>query len=99
MDDQFDDLYNQFLVYADKGDESGARKFLIDNLLKFPEDVQDKITFAFFEEALLDEAKKIKDVSEMQEQGLKAISQIDKARKILEDKVKIRDLRSKLGKE
>ena len=98
MSDIFTDLYNEFMVYVDKNDEQGARKFLIDNLQKFPEEVQDKITFAFFEEALKDEAKNIKNIAEMQKQGLDAMSQIDKAKKILEEKKKIEDLRSNLTK-
>lgn len=98
MNNTFSDLYNEFLVYVDKDDEAGARKFLIDNLQKFPEEVQDKLIFAFFEEALLDETKGMKDIAEVQKQGLDAMSQIDKAKKILEDKKKIEDLRSSLTK-
>lgn len=98
MNDTFLDLYNEFLVYVNKDDEEGARKFLIDNLQKFPEEVQDKITFAFFEEALLDKTKGMKEIAKMQKQGLEAINQIDKAKKILEDEIKIKDLRSGLTK-
>ncbi len=98
MNDTFSDLYNEFMAYVEKGDEQGARSFLIDNLQKFPEEIQDKLTFAFFEEALLDETKGIKDVAEIQKQGLEALSQIEKARKILEDKKKIEDLRNSLTK-
>ena len=96
MSDTFGDLYNEFLVYVDKGDEVGARAFLIDNLQKFPEEVQDKLTFAFFEEALMGETKEIKEIGEIQKQGLNAISQINKAKKILQDKIKIINLRSSL---
>jgi len=96
MNDTFLDLYNEFLVYVNNDDEAGARKFLIDNLQKFPEEVQDKLTFAFFEEALMNDTKGIKEVANMQKEGLEAMSQIDKAKKILEDKIKIKDLRSKL---
>lgn len=96
MSDTFLDLYNEFLTYADKNDEAGAKKFLTNNLQKFPEDVQDKIIFAFFEEALVADTKGMKEVAEMQKQGLEAMSQIDKARKILEDKIKIEDLKAKL---
>ena len=96
MSDTYLDLYKEFLVYAEKDDEAGARKFLIDNLQKFPEEVQDKLTFAFFEDALMHDAKGIKEIVDMQKEGLDAMSQIDKAKKILEDKVKIKNLRSKL---
>ena len=96
MSNTFTELYNQFMVYAEKGDEQGARNFLIDNLEKFPEDLQEKITFAFFEEAMQKEAQGDQAIAELQKQGLDAISQIDKAKKILEDKIKERDLRTKL---
>lgn len=96
MSDIFIDLYNEFLVYVNKGDEAGARKFLLDNFKKFPEEVQDKLTFAFFEEALIDKAKGIKDTAEIQKQGLEAMSQIEKAKKVLEDQIKIKDLKVKL---
>jgi len=98
MSDTFSDLYNEFMVFVEKGDEAGARKFLIDNLQKFPEEVQEKLTFAFFEEAMTNEAQGIKDVAQIQEQGLEAISQIEKAKKILEEKKKIEDLRQNLTK-
>jgi len=98
MNDTFTDLYNEFMVFVERGDEAGARKFLIDNLTKFPKDVQDKLTFAFFEEALTDEAKSITDIAELQKQGLEAMSQIDKAKKVIEDQVKIKDLKAKLSK-
>jgi hypothetical protein len=98
MNDTFLDLYNEFLVYADKGDEQGARAFLIDNLQKFPEEIQDQLTFAFFEEALMDETKDIKEIAEIQKQGLDTINQIEKAKRILEDNIKIKNLRSNLTK-
>ncbi|MFA6077005.1 MAG: hypothetical protein WC735_02935 [Candidatus Paceibacterota bacterium] len=96
MSDTFIDLYNEFLGYVNKDDEAGARKFLVDNLQKFPEEVQEKLTFAFFEEALMSEVKGVKEIAEMQKQGLEAMSQIDKAKKILEDQAKIKDLKAKL---
>lgn len=96
MDNTFLELYKEFLAYADKGDEAGARKFLVDNLAKFPQEVQDKLIFAFFEEALTDKTRGMQEIVEMQKQGLAAMSQIDKAKKILEDKIKEKDLRDKL---
>jgi|SRR3989344_4449200 len=98
MSDTFLDLYNQFLAYVDKDDEQGARSFLIDNLQKFPEDIQDKLTLTFFEEALTKKTEGIKEIAQMQKEGLDAMSQIDKAKKILEDKKKIEGLRSDLTK-
>jgi len=98
MNDTFEDLYNEFLTYVDKSDEQGARAFLVDNLQKFPEGIQDQLIFVFFEEALMDETKNIKGIAEMQKQGLDAVNQIDKAKRILEDNIKIKNLRSSLTK-
>ncbi len=98
MNDTFSNLYNEFMVYVDKNDEAGARKFLVDNLTKFPKDIQDKLTFAFFEEALTDEAEGIENIAEMQKQGLEAMDQIEKAKKVLKDQAKIEDLKTKLSK-
>ena len=96
MNDKFLELYNQFLTFVEKSDEEGARKFLLDNFKDFPEDVQDKLTLIFFEEALHAEASLIKDRAEVQKEGLEVISQIEKAKKILEDKTKESELRKKL---
>lgn len=96
MDNTFLDLYNEFLTYADKDDEVGAKKFLMDNFKKFPEDVQDELTFSFFEEALKESTKGVKEIADMQKEGEQSLSQISKAKKVLEDQIKIRDLKSKL---
>lgn len=96
MNDTFEKLYSEFLTYVDNDDEAGARKFLVDNLQKFPKDVQDKITFAFFEEALVEETAGVKEIAEMQKQGLEAMSELDKAKKVLGDKIKEEEIRSKL---
>lgn len=97
MDNTFLDLYNEFLTYVNKDDEAGARKFLTDNFKKFPQEVQDKLTFAFFEEALTNETEGMEEISELQKEGLEALSQIDKVKKIIADKLKIKDLKSKLS--
>jgi len=96
MNNTFTDLYNEFLSYVNKNDETGARQFLIDNLDKFPEDVKNKIIFVFFEEALIKEAEGAEKIAEMQKEGLEAMSQIEKAKKVLEDQKKAEDLRNKL---
>ena len=44
----------------------------------------------------MDETKGMKEIAEIQKQGLAAMSQIDKAKRILEDKIKEKDLRDKL---
>ena len=52
-----DALMKEFSEVVALGDEDAARKFLADNLKKFPQDVQDKIISAFFQEALSKESR------------------------------------------
>ncbi len=97
MDDTFSNLYKEFLAYADKGDEAGARKFLIDNMKSFPEEVQGKLLLASFEEAVMKEAEGMQEIAEVQKEGLNAMSQINKAKKVLADQAKIKSLKDKLN--
>lgn len=97
MNTSFLDLYNTFLTFVDSKDEEGARNFLIDNLDKFPEEVKNDLIFAFFEESLISDNQNMKSVSAFQEQGLDAISQIAKAKKILEDKIKASHIKKDLN--
>ncbi|MFZ2149991.1 MAG: hypothetical protein WAV15_02430 [Minisyncoccia bacterium] len=97
MNATFSDLYKEFLVYVDKEDEEGARNFLLDNLQKFPQKIQDKLTFAFFEEAMRAEGGGVRSIAEMQKRGLNAIDKINKTQKVLKDKIKVEDLRAKLS--
>ena len=60
--------------------------------------MQNKLTMAFFEEALTAETSGMKEVAEMQKEGLSAMGQIEKAKKILEDRKKVEDLRADLTK-
>jgi hypothetical protein len=99
MSDTFLNLYDEFLALVDKGDESAAKKFLMDNFQKFPKDVQDSLTFVFFEEALASSTKGVEEIAEMQKEGMEALSQIGKARKALEDQLKIEGLKDKLTKQ
>ena len=98
MDETFSKLYDEFMVFVEKNDEEGARSFLVDNLQKFPEEVQNKLIITFFGEAITKEAKGLDGVNKMQKQGLDAMNQIEKLEKVLEDKKKIEDLRSNLTK-
>lgn len=98
MNNTFSELYNEFMVYAEKGDEAGAKQFLLDNFNKFPEELQDKLTFVFFEEALASEAEKVRGVAEIQKEGLEAMSQLEKMKKSLEEQIKVLDIKEDLDK-
>lgn len=82
--------------YVEKGDEQGARDFLVENIAKFPDDIRDKLVFIFFEEALMQDVNAVKQLAEAEQESVKAVNQIEKAQKILEEKLKIEKLKSDL---
>ena len=91
------DLYQQFSAIAESGDEKTAREFLKAHLKEFPEDVQRKIVFEFFADALGKDAKSAEQKAEIQKVGMEAIADIDKTKTEFTEKQKLQDLRSNLG--
>ena len=98
MDTNFEKLYNEFVSLVEKGDEVKAKDFIFANFEKFPESLQDELTFIFFEKAVLDEAEKVQTIADVQKEGLEAMSQIEKARKALENEAKLQNIKSDLEK-
>ena len=90
-------LYNKLTELVDAGDESVVRAFLIEHLKEFPEDVQKKIAFGFFEDALDRKIEISAQNAQIQKQGMDSISEIEKAENTLKDKEKLGNLRSSLG--
>jgi hypothetical protein len=85
-----------FMKIVDAGDEAKAREFLVENLAQFPEDTQEVIIMAFFEEAL---AKKDKDeqlVADFKKQGLQAVNAIDRAKIELEKRLKLAEIKENI---
>jgi hypothetical protein len=93
MDYVSEALMKEFSEVAARGNEEDARKFLIDNLKKFPQDVQDKIVSGFFEEALTKKASGLHAVADFQKKGLGMISDLEQGKKKLEEKAKLLDLK------
>ena len=93
----FTDIYEEFRAVLAKGDEQAARQFLTDNFLKFPEDVREEITMAFFEEAVTDKAAKITEIAALQKEGTQAFAELSKEKKVLEDTVAVQNIKKDLG--
>ncbi|MDD5068555.1 MAG: hypothetical protein PHS53_04050 [Candidatus Pacebacteria bacterium] len=91
------ELYKKFLAVANTEGEDAARKFLTDHFSDFPEDIQSKITSAFFEESLQDEALEKKQITGIQTEALDAMSQLEKMKRVLEDALRIKNLQSELS--
>ena len=93
MDYVPDALMEEFSEVIARGNEDAARKFLVDNLKKFPQDVQDKIIGAFFEEALSKRTDGLHAVADFQKEGLEAVNDLEQGKRQLEDKQKLLDLK------
>ena len=94
MDDFMpDELYKEFLAIIDSGDEQKARDFLVTHLKEFPQETQDTIVMAFFEEALTQSAEDSAAISKFQKEGLEMVDVMEKMKMKLEDKGKMIELK------
>ena len=96
MDHVSDALMKKFSEVVARGNENEVREFLTSNLKEFPQDVQDKIVGAFFEEALSKKASDLRAVADIQKDGLNAISDLEEGKKKLEDKAKLLDFKDSI---
>jgi len=90
-------LRDEFMKIVEKGDEAAAKKFLIDNLKKFPEDAQKKIISAFFFDALEKEADTIEQRAALQKEAMSVFADIEKAESKLGDEKKKGEVKAALG--
>lgn len=90
------ELYNTFLEFVEKGDEKGARAFLIEHLNDFPQEVKEKIAFGFFEEAVLNDSAGLKEMSELQQTGKDALEEMAQSANALEEAKKAIEIKESL---
>jgi hypothetical protein len=83
------DLYTEFLKVADRGDEQEAKDFLLANLKRFPQDDQDAIVAAFFDDALKTASGDARAVAEFQKEGLRAAEKLEQLKAELQKKAKL----------
>ena len=91
------DLYNKLTEIFNTGNEDAAKDFLIEHIKEFPEDVQKKIMFAFFDAALDKKIESETQKAQIQKEGMDYLEKIDKVEKTIKDKQKVSKLRSFLG--
>ena len=90
-------LYKKLTELMDAGDEKNAKDFLIEHIKEFPADVQKKIVFEFFADALDKTVENKTRNTQIQKEGMEAIEEIEKEEKNLKGKQKMSNLRSDLG--
>lgn len=91
------DLYSKLTELVEAGDEGAVRAFLVDNIKSFPADVQKKIVFEFFADALDKKLDTDTQIAQIQKEGMDSLADIEKAEGGLKDKEKLNKLRSSLG--
>lgn len=90
------ELYNRLQQVLEQGDDQAARKFVSDHINEFPEDVQQQIALALFEEALDQQAVARATRDSVQKQGLEAAAMLDSDLRNLEDQLKVNELKANL---
>jgi hypothetical protein len=91
-----DNFYEELGKIMEKGDEQAARDFIVNNLDKFPQDAQDAIVTALFEETLVAKTESEVAVADFQKQALAVSKAIEGAREALERQGKLADIKSDL---
>ncbi len=87
-----EELYKAFVELVEKGDEEGARAFLVDHLSDFPEEMRKEIAFAFFVDAVEKDAA----VANAQKEGLKMMKTLDEVEAILADASKAASIKEQI---
>ena len=89
-------LSDDFFAIAKRGDESAARKFLIDNLQQFSEDAQNRIIAAMFEDALVERSEQQKAAAEIRKQAIEEINVLGSAKEQAEKKLKMLEIKESI---
>jgi len=90
-------LYNQIREIAKNKTEEELKKFLVEHIKEFPENLQKKLVFLFFEEALSQTASDADQVVyEIKKEGLKIANELKQQHNELEDKSKAKKIKESL---
>ncbi len=91
------DFYKEFMTLVESGDETAARTYLTENFAQFPVEIQEKITYAFFAEALEQKVVDVQVANAVQNKGTSALSVLEQATSDLESQSRIDELREELN--
>lgn len=93
----FEEAYEKLIEVVNVGDEEKAKDYLTEHLNEFPEEIQNKIIFSFFEEAVASQAEEEEALNKFKKEGLESLNTLQKLKKGLEEDQKIQNLRKGLG--
>ncbi|MCC7436503.1 hypothetical protein IT402_01345 [Candidatus Nomurabacteria bacterium] len=87
------ELHEAFMVFVEKGDEEGARNFLVENINEFPENMRKEIAFAFFVDAVEKDAA----IAKVQKEGMEMMKSLDEVEAILADASKASSIKEQIS--
>lgn len=96
MENDFMSLYHGFKQIVQTGTEEQARQFLLDHINEFPEDVKNGLVLVLFENALHEAVSQESALLEFKQEGIQAMTALEQAIRILDDKLKVLDLQEKI---
>ena len=91
------ELYDEFIKIAETGDEAATRAFFTEHLGEFPEETKNQLISAFLTEAISGEAEVLQARTEVQKEVVETLSDIQGAKKEIENQNRIIQLREQLG--
>lgn len=91
-------FYEELMEIIRKGDEEGARNFILDHILDLPPDFQNEIFSILFQEGLERVVEDDNRLIRFQEIILEELRNIEKLRTQLEDQLRIEESREKIKK-
>ncbi|MEK7074729.1 MAG: hypothetical protein AAB968_03105, partial [Patescibacteria group bacterium] len=97
MENNFVTLYHSFKDIVGTGTEDQARQFLLDHINEFPEDVKNGLVLTLFEDALNEAVSQESAMIELKQEGIRTMTALEQAIRILDDKLKVLDLQEKIS--
>ena len=91
------ELYDEFVKIAETGDEASARAFFTEHIGEFPEETKNQLISAFLTEAISEEAEVLQARTEVQKEVIETLSDIQGAKKEIENQNRIIQLKEQLG--
>jgi hypothetical protein len=89
--------YDQFLDILSEADEPKMLAFLETHLKELPEDLQEKVVFALFEDSVAKDIEQTEALASAQKEGLDILAKLQEAKKNYEEAQKIEAIKTGLG--
>lgn len=90
-------IYDQFIDLLSEGDESKMLAFLETHIKELPEDLQEKVIFALFEDSVNKNVEEGEALAAAQKEGSEILKKLQEAKKNYEEAQQIEALKAGMG--